>query len=139
MKRNDTSSNTPITLVLNPFTVKAKLAEDHVCGGWDEHFKTAISIESSNLDGEGFVVENMSVIYAVRAFFRAKKYIASCEQLCQCIANICLDLCGDRANRIHVKVYNLTGHLELTWVRGQDVPPLPACVSDVKLKSKVKK
>ena len=117
----------PISLVINPFAVEAKLAEDHVCGGWDEHFKTAITLECENLDNHGFVVENLTVIKTVRDFFRGKKYVASCEQLCQCIARICHDLAPDRLNRINVKVYNLTGHLEIDWRKGQALPPLPEC------------
>jgi len=122
------AETSPILLVINPFEVEAFLAEDHVCGGWDTHFRTDIVLESSSLDENGFVVENMSVIKAIRDFFKGKVYVASCEQLCQCIARICHDLAPNRLTRINVKVYNLTGHLEINWKRGQALPPLPHCV-----------
>lgn len=118
----------PVSLVIEPFDVRARLAEGHACGGWDEKFRTAVTLESETLDEHGFVVENMTVIKAVRAFFKGRKYVASCEQLCQCIANITHGLGDDRLTRIKVKVFNLTGHLEIDWQRGQTIPPLPHCV-----------
>ena len=119
----------PIRLVINPFDVRARLAEGHACGGWDEKFKTQVTLTSQNLDEHGFVVENLTVIRTIRKFFKGKKYVASCEQLCQCIARICLDLVGERLTHVHVKVYNLTGHLEMDWDKGESIPPLPFCVT----------
>jgi hypothetical protein len=122
------SKPAPISLVIRPFNVKAELAENHVCGGWDEHFRTAVTLECDDLDSHGFVVENLTVIRTIRKYFKGRKYVASCEQLCQCIARICFDLGGERLTRIHVKVYNLTGHLEIDWRRGYSIPPHPQCI-----------
>lgn len=119
----------PIRLVINPFDVRARLAEGHACGGWDEKFRCAVTLTSEDLDEHGFVVENMTVIKTIREFFKGKKYVASCEQLCQCIAHICHKLAGERLTHVHVKVYNLTGHLEIDWNRGETIPPLPFCVT----------
>ncbi len=122
----------PVRLVILPFDVRARLAEGHACGGWDEKFRAAITLTSDRLDEHGFVVENMTVIKTVRDFFRGKKYVASCEQLCQCIANICHNLAGERLQHVHVKVYNLTGWLEIDWNKGEAIPPLPFCVTKPK-------
>lgn len=129
MKATTLNANfAPISLVIKPFAVAASLDKHHVCGGWDGHFKAAVTIVSDNLDENGFVVENLTVIRTIRKFFKGRKYRASCEQLCQCIAHICHGLAGDRVTSIHVKVYNLTGHLEINWNKGQTIPPLPHCV-----------
>jgi hypothetical protein len=122
----------PIRLVINPFDVRARLAEGHACGGWDEKFRAAVTLECENLDKHGFVVENMTVIKTIRKFFKGRKYVASCEQLCQCIAHICHDLVGERLTCAEVKVYNLTGHLEIKWCKGEAIPPLPFCVTKKK-------
>lgn len=135
MKEANTTLNpvlAPISLVIDPFTVKARLAQNHVCGGWDKHFRTSVTLVSEDLDKDGFVVENLTVIRTIRKFFGNRKYVASCEQLCQCIAHICHDLGGERITAIHVKVFNLTGHLALDWHRGQSIPPLPECAIKVR-------
>jgi hypothetical protein len=137
MKRTNKNQNqhslklntAPVSLVIEPFDVRSRLAEGHACGGWDEKFKASVTLISTDLDEHGFVVENLSVIRAIRKFFKGRTYVASCEQLCQCIAHICHDLVGDRLISCHVKVFNLTGHLALDWERGQSIPPLPLCVS----------
>src|SRR3954466_9774193 len=107
MNSNHTSLNpiqAPVSLVINFFDIAAVLAEGHACGGWDKKFRASIVLECEKLDEHGFVVENMTVIKAVRAFFKGRKYVASCEQLCQCIAHICHDLAGGRLTRVNVKV-----------------------------------
>jgi hypothetical protein len=119
----------PIKIYLKPFHVDAELADGNACGGWDENFTAELALECETLNKDGFVLENQTIIRSIRKFFAGKKYIASCEQLCQCIARLCYDMAPDRLNTIHVKVYNLTGHLEVTWTRGLDVPPLAVCVT----------
>lgn len=119
----------PVRLVINPFEVVSYLADGEACGGWDEKFTAAVTLTSEQLDEHGFVVENMSVVNAVRDFFKGRMYKASCENLCEAITNICHSLVGDRLTHAHVKVFNLTGHLELDWHKGDMVPPLPNAVA----------
>lgn len=127
MKRHNKKS--PIRLVIDPFDVRARLAEGHACGGWDEKFRAAVTLECDDLDQNGFVVENLTLIRTIRKFFKGKKYVASCEQLCQCIAHISRELVGPRLKRAHVQVINLTGHVEIEWRKGEKIPPLPMCVT----------
>lgn len=120
-------ANAPIRLVILPFEIEATLSNQYACGGWDKRFKASMTLECVALDEHGFVVENQTLIQAVRDYFATSKYRASCEELCQCIANIAHKLMGDRLTRATVQVYNLTGYTEIDWTQGTAIPPLPFC------------
>lgn len=118
---------TPIRLVILPFEIEARLSESTACGGWDKRFKAGVMCECYELDENGFVIENQTLIQNIRDYFAQAKYKASCEQLCQCIAHLCFRMTGKRLTRVTVQVFNLTGYTEIDWQAGSEVPPLPFC------------
>jgi hypothetical protein len=126
------------SITIKPFAVRASLAVGEECGGWDGHFRASITMDCKELDKRGFVVENLSIIRATRKFFAGRKFVASCEQLCECIAHLANKLGEGRLTRIRVRVYNLTGHVDLDWKRGCSIPPLPVCLGSTKRKAKRK-
>jgi hypothetical protein len=117
-----------IRLVILPFEIEAKLADSTACGGWDKRFKASIDVACVQLDEHGFVIENQTLIQCVRDYFAKAKYVASCEQLCQCLVHICYEQVGERMTQCKVRTYNLTGFTELQWYCGQEIPPLPVCI-----------
>lgn len=118
-----------ITLVTNPFNVKAKLSPLNACGGWDKEFRAAVEVQVDELDESGFVIEAKSLIEAIREYFRPATYRASCEQLAQCIVNLVHGMVGDKVKLIRARVFSLTGHIQIEWQEGDEVPENPFCVA----------
>jgi hypothetical protein len=129
MSMNHRKSKPTITLVTDPFEIEAKLAPDGACGGWNQKFRAALEVTTSELDQEGFVVEARHLIQTIRDYFKNATYRASCEQLAQCAVNLICNLVGkDVLLRIKVQVFSLTGHIRMEWKAGDEVPDLPFCV-----------
>ncbi|MDQ5893150.1 MAG: hypothetical protein QG640_161 [Patescibacteria group bacterium] len=118
-----------ISLVIQPFWIKAQLADYAACGGYNKKFKVSATLTVEKLDCDGFVVENLSFIHECRQSFRVAMYKASCEELAQGITNIGHRMIGDRLESMMVRIFNLTGYIELNWVRGQGIPAFPRCAT----------
>ena len=118
-----------ITLVILPFWIPAKLADNAACGGYNKRFRAEIHLTVTTLDCDGFVVENLSLIKACRDRFKMTMYKASCEELSMGIVNIAHEMLGDRLITATVKVFNLTGYTQTVWKRGELIPPFPRLAS----------
>jgi len=114
-----------IALVLKPFEVRALLADNHVCGGYDGTFTASCSMVVDSLDGSGFVTDNLSFIEEVRSRFGHQMLKASCEELALGVAHIAYERVGTRLLEVTVQVFNLTGHAEVTWIQGNAKPEFP--------------
>ncbi len=117
----------PVTLFLKKFSVPADLADDNVCGGYDGQFRVSLSVTSTDLDNAGFVTHNENLIRAIRDRFAPVngKLKASCEELAGGVINVTHDLMGGRLVAAKARVFNLTGHVDVTWAAGLPVPPFP--------------
>ncbi len=114
-----------ITLHLKPFTVEASLADNHVCGGYDGEFQASCDLVADSLDSSGFVTDNLGFIELVKQAFSATMLKASCEELALGIVNLACSTVGSRLARASVQVFNLTGSANVSWVKGDGVPPFP--------------
>ncbi len=114
-----------ITLFLKPFSVEASLADNHVCGGYDGQFRMSCELTVDTLDGSGFVTDNLSVIKEVKRSFGKTMLKASCEELACGVVNVASKLVGTRLIKASVRVFNLTGHVQVQWNEGEEIPEFP--------------
>lgn len=114
-------------LNLKDRTAKATLISNKRCGSDWDGFYYQLSIETSALDGDGFVVDN-------RAFdgltWADRFYVASCEMLAGGLIHAVQRLVGDRLLSVKASVKNNTGNVEIEWNVGEELPPGPREATD---------
>lgn len=114
------------TLVVERFIVDAQLVENAICGnGNGGSFETECRLVVEGLDDNGFVVEVHSFIEAVQRAYADGMRKASCEELAGGVINVAHRLIGPRLTEASATVYNQTGHVEVDWERGNEVPAFP--------------
>lgn len=116
-----------VSLNLLGVSIQAALVDNHICGGMTKGaFKCDIHIEVDKLDNNGFVTDNQTFIDTIKREFRGRGLMkASCEELCNAIVNFSYHMVGDNTKTIRARIYNLTGHVDITWKRGMVVPNWP--------------
>jgi hypothetical protein len=108
--------------------IPVKLAKNFVCGGVDDVFTTRFSVSVRGLDLSGFVYEVKSLIDDIKANFDPDQGMlkASCEELAGGVVNSLWSSIGSRRLvAAHVEVDNRTGHVEIDWKEGDEVPSFP--------------
>jgi len=114
------------TLAVHSFGVDAQLVENAICGNGNAgSFETECRLVVEGLDGSGFVVEVHSFIEAVQRAYADGMRKASCEELAGGVVHVAHRLIGSRLVEASATVYNQTGHVEVAWKRGDEVPAFP--------------
>lgn len=126
-----------VKLIINPFQIKAELAEHAACGGYEGSFRGGVELSARTLDEFGFVVNNIAFIRECKARFQGAMLKASCEELCFGLIRIAHDMIGERLIEAKATVINLTGHIEVIWVEGQKVPLFPRLATDEERKATI--
>jgi hypothetical protein len=118
-------SSYPTVVNLKEFYVPAELIAGSRCGGYDGGFAATVTFAVDKLDKDGFVFEVNTTLNEIRQRFERDVHMASCEELAAGVANVLCMLVDERLVKVTVQVKNLTGHIDVVWVRGMPVPAFP--------------
>ena len=125
-------------LTLSKQTARTVLIDKNVCGGAENGtFKYDLEISVSALDNAGFVVDNR-VVGTILNLWTDRTYVASCETLAGGLVQFVQKTMPARVTRVVARVYNKTGHAEVIWESGQELPTGPRVPTQRELREEIK-
>lgn len=120
--------NAKKTLVVNDQIISTKLVGSSPCNCDSGSFRTSYKITSRKLNHNGFILDVKKIMNEIQGRFEHRTLHASCEQLAEGVANSILYFGKSwyaDITELTVVVTNKTGHVELTWVQGEQIPEFP--------------